>query len=188
MENRITKVYTKTGDKGDTGLSTGLRVRKDCPQIDTIGDVDELNSVIGMVASYEMPKELHEALIYIQHQLFNLGAELNNADLKFMNKHIIKELEEKIDAYNKSLPPLKNFILPGGGYAAATCHLARAVCRRAERRVVMLSEEQDLNPDLQIYLNRLSDFMFVACRVLAMHSGEDETLWSSKTIAQETYY
>lgn len=185
MANRI---YTKTGDKGDTGLSTGLRVRKDCPQIHAIGDVDELNSVIGMVSAYDMPNELKDNFIYIQHQLFNLGAELNNADLKFINKHIIKELEEKIDAYNKKLPPLKNFILPGGGHAAATCHLARAVCRRAERVVVMLNEEQDLNPNLQVYLNRLSDFMFVACRVLSKHAGETETLWSSKTIAQETYY
>ena len=188
MANRLTKIYTKTGDKGDTGLSTGLRVRKDCAQIHAIGEVDELNSVIGMVAVYEMPKELKDTFIYIQHQLFNVGAEINNADLTFMNKHIVKELEEKIDAYNKSLPPLRNFILPGGGHAAATCHLARAVCRRAERSVVMLSEDQELNPHLQIYLNRLSDFMFVACRVLAKHAGEEETLWSSKTIAQETYY
>ena len=184
----MAKLYTKTGDKGDTGLSTGLRVRKDCPQIHAIGDVDELNSVIGMVTAYDMPKDLKDAFIYIQHQLFNLGAELNSAELKFMNMHIVKELEEKIDAYNKSLPSLKNFILPGGGHAAATCHLARAVCRRAERGVVMLSEEQDLNPNLQIYLNRLSDFIFVACRVLAKHSGAKETLWSSETIAQETYY
>lgn len=188
MANRIIRIYTRTGDAGDTGLSTGLRVRKDCPQIQAIGDVDELNSVIGMVSAYDMPNELKGTFIYIQHQLFNLGAELNNADLKFINKHIIKELEEKIDAYSKKLSPLKNFILPGGGHAAATCHLARAVCRRAERGVVMLSEDQDLNPNLQIYLNRLSDFMFIACRVLSKHAGEKETLWSSKTIAQETYY
>ena len=188
MANRITKVYTKTGDKGDTGLSTGLRVRKDCPQIHAIGDVDELNSVIGMVASYDMPKDLHEAFVYIQHQLFNLGAELNNAELTFMNKHIVKALEEKIDHYNKTLPALKNFILPGGGQASATCHLARTVCRRAERSVVMLTEELNLNADLQIYLNRLSDFLFVACRVLSKYSGAKETLWSSEAIAQETYY
>ena len=188
MADRITKVYTKTGDKGDTGLSTGLRVRKTSPQIHAIGDVDELNSVIGMVASYEMPSDLKEALVYIQHQLFNVGAELNNADLKFMNKHIVKELEEKIDSYNKTLPALKNFILPGGGHASATCHLARTVCRRAERSVVMLTEELNLNPELQIYLNRLSDFLFIACRILTKHSGAKETLWSSDTIAQETYY
>ncbi len=188
MSNRLTKIYTKTGDKGDTGLSTGLRVRKDCPQIHAIGDVDELNSVLGMVMAHDIPKKLKETFITIQHQLFNLGAELNNAELTFMNKHIVKELEDKIDELNQTLPQLKNFILPGGGRAAATCHLARAVCRRAERSVVMLSEKNDLNPQLQIYLNRLSDFLFVACRVLAKHAGEKETLWSSKTIAQGTYY
>jgi cob(I)alamin adenosyltransferase len=184
----MAKLYTKTGDKGDTGLSTGLRVRKDCPQIHAIGDVDELNSVIGMVASYEIPKDLHEVLTYIQHQLFNVGAELNNAELTSVSEHIVKELEEKIDRYNQTLPPLKNFILPGGGHASATCHLARTVCRRAERSVVMLTEELNLNPDLQIYLNRLSDFLFVACRVLSKHSGAKETLWSSETIAKETHY
>ena len=178
MPNRLTRIYTRTGDKGDTGLSTGLRVRKDSAQIHAIGDVDELNSVIGMVVAYDIPSELKDTFIYIQHQLFNVGAEINNAELIFMNKHIVKALEDKIDAYNKTLSPLKNFILPGGGHAATTCHLARAVCRRAERTVVMLSEDQELNPNLQIYLNRLSDFMFVACRVLAMHSGENETLWS----------
>jgi len=178
MPNRLTRIYTRTGDKGDTGLSTGLRVRKDSAQIHAIGDVDELNSVIGMVVAYDIPSELKDTFIYIQHQLFNVGAELNNAELTFMNKHIVKALEDKIDDYNKTLSPLKNFILPGGGHAATTCHLARAVCRRAERTVVMLSEDQELNPNLQIYLNRLSDFMFVACRVLAMHAGENETLWS----------
>lgn len=184
----MTRIYTRTGDAGDTGLSTGLRVRKDCPQIHAIGDVDELNSVIGMVASYEMPKDLYEAFIHIQHQLFNVGAELNNAELTFMNKHIVKALEEKIDHYNQALPALKNFILPGGGHASATCHLARTVCRRAERSVVMLAEELNLNSELQKYLNRLSDFLFVACRVLSKHADAKETLWSSETIAQETYY
>lgn len=188
MANRLTRIYTKTGDNGDTGLSTGLRVRKSCPQIHAIGEIDELNSVIGIVVAYDIPPELKEIFIHIQHQLFNVGAELNNTELKFMNEHIVKELEERIDTYNKSLPPLKNFILPGGGHASAACHLARTVCRRAERSVVMLSEEQELNSYLQIYLNRLSDFLFVICRVLAKHAGEKETLWSSKTIAQETYY
>lgn len=188
MANRITKVYTKTGDKGVTGLSTGLRVRKDCAQIHAIGEVDELNSVIGMVASYEMPKDLRAVFIYIQHQLFNVGAELNNAELTFMHKDIVIALEETIDHYNNTLPPLKNFILPGGGHASATCHLARTVCRRAERSVVMLTEELNLNSDLQIYLNRLSDFLFVACRVLSKHSGSKETLWSSDAVTQEVDY
>ncbi len=178
MSNRLTKIYTKTGDKGDTGLSTGLRVRKDCPQIQAIGDVDELNSVLGMVLTYDMPNDMQEIIIEIQHQLFNLGAELNNAELTFTNKDNVEKLEDKIDEFNNTLPPLINFILPGGGSASATCHLARAVCRRAERSVVMLNEENELNPQLQIYLNRLSDFLFVACRVLAKHAGEEETLWS----------
>ena len=178
MPNRLTKIYTKTGDKGDTGLSTGLRVRKDCPQIQAIGDVDELNSVLGMLMTHDMPKELQDIIVEIQHQLFNLGAELNNAELSFMNKDIVNKLENNIDEFNQALPPLKNFILPGGGPAAATCHLARAVCRRAERSVVMLNEDNELNPQLQVYLNRLSDFLFVACRVLAKHAGEKETLWS----------
>jgi len=188
MSDRITKVYTKTGDKGETGLSTGIRVRKDSTQIIAIGNVDELNSVIGMVLTHDMPKELKETLIYIQHQLFNLGAELNSAEMKFFNQHIVKNLEEKIDFYNQKLPPLKNFILPGGGKASAICHLARTVCRRAERSVVMHNEDGELNPQIQIYLNRLSDFLFVACRVLAQHAGAEETLWSSDIIADETYY
>lgn len=188
MPNRLTKIYTKTGDQGDTGLSTGLRVRKDCSQIHAIGEVDELNSVIGMVLAYNMPSELIETFISIQHQLFNVGAELNSAELTLTNMHTVKELEDKIDEFNQTLPPLKNFILPGGGHAAATCHLARAVCRRAERSVVMLSEEMELNSQLQIYLNRLSDFLFVACRILAKYAGEKETLWSSKVIAEGTYY
>ncbi len=178
MPNRLTKIYTKTGDKGDTGLSTGLRVRKDCPQIQAIGDVDELNSVLGMVMTHDIPKEMQGIIVEIQYQLFNLGAELNNAELSFMNKDIVNKLENNIDEFNQSLPPLKNFILPGGGPAAATCHLARAVCRRAERSVVMLNEDNELNPQLQVYLNRLSDFLFVACRVFAKHAGEKETLWS----------
>ena len=188
MNDRITKVYTKTGDKGDTGLSTGIRVRKDSSQIQAIGNVDELNSVIGMVLTHDIPQDMKEALIYIQHQLFNLGAELNSADMVFFNEHIVKQLEDKIDFYNQSLPALKNFILPGGGKASATCHLARTVCRRAERSVVMHNEDGELNPQLQIYLNRLSDFLFVACRVLAKHAGVEETLWSSDIIAEETYY
>ena len=188
MLNRPTKIYTKTGDKGETGLSGGKRVRKDCPEIQAIGDVDELNTVIGMVIAHDMPKNLNKGLVQIQHHLFNLGAELNSSKLKFINASMVKDLEQQLDAYNQSLPPLKNFILPGGGQAAATCHLARAVCRRAERSVVAISQFEDINPDIQIYLNRLSDFLFVACRVLAKHAGQEETLWSSETLAKGVYY
>jgi cob(I)alamin adenosyltransferase len=179
MVNRLTKIYTRTGDKGETGLSGGKRIRKDCPEIQAIGDVDELNSVLGMVIACDLSDELKSILIKIQHQLFNVGAELNSAKFKLIHQRDIDELENHIDDFNQTLSPLKNFILPSGGHAAATCHLARAVCRRAERSVVALDESQGLNPTIQIYLNRLSDFLFVFSRVLAKYVGEPETLWSS---------
>jgi len=178
MADRLTKIYTKTGDKGETGLSGGKRVRKDCPEIQAIGDVDELNSAIGMVLSHDMPAELKNILIAVQHQLFNFGAQLNNADFDLISDAMISDLETHLDNYNENLPALKNFILPGGGHAAATCHLTRAVCRRAERSVVAMSKEKDINPNLQIYLNRLSDFLFVACRVLSKYSDQEETIWN----------
>ena len=179
MSNRLTKIYTKTGDKGETGLSGGIRVRKDCSQIQVIGDVDELNSVIGMVLANELPEYVKKSLIQIQHQLFNLGAEINNAKFNFVNADMVTELEKQIDSFNENLQPLKNFILPGGGHAAATCHLARAVCRRAERNVVALNSMEKLNPNIQIYLNRLSDFLFVASRELSKFAGQEEALWST---------
>lgn len=178
MANRLTKIYTKTGDKGETGLSGGKRVRKDCPEIQAIGDVDELNSTIGMVLSHDMPIELKNILVTVQHQLFNFGAQLNNDEFDLISDAMVSDIETHLDNYNENLPALKNFILPGGGHAAATCHLARAVCRRAERSVVMLSHHQAISANLQIYLNRLSDFLFVACRVLSAHAGQEETLWS----------
>ena len=184
----MAKIYTKTGDSGDTGLSTGLRVGKDSYEIKAIGNVDELNCVIGMVLAYQIPDDLREELIHIQHQLFNVGAELNNPDLKFKNTHIVKALEDKMDAYDKELTTLKNFILPGGGHASATCHLARAVCRRAERSVVELSRHQVVNPSIYMYLNRLSDFLFIACRILSKHAGKEETIWSSEFIAEGEFY
>ena len=179
MSDRLKRIYTKTGDKGETGLSGGVRVRKDCPQIQVIGDIDELNCVIGMVLANEAPEGLRKGLIKIQHQLFNLGAEINNAEYNFINEDIVTDLEKQIDSFNVNLPPLKNFILPGGGHAAATCHLARAVCRRAERSVVALKDMEKLNPNIQIYLNRLSDYLFVVSRVLSKFADEEETLWST---------
>ena len=179
MSNRLTKIYTKTGDKGKTGLSGGVRVRKDCPEIQAIGDVDELNSAIGMVLAYDIPDELRTILLTIQHQLFNLGAELNSDKYKLISEAMITQLEGYLDHYNENLPPLKNFILPGGGHASSTCHLARAICRRAERSVVALGLNKNINPNLQTYLNRLSDLLFVACRILSKHAGKEETLWSS---------
>ena len=179
MSNRLTKIYTKTGDTGETGLSGGRRVRKDCPEIQAIGDVDELNSVIGMIIAHEIPEDLNEVLLKIQHQLFNLGAELNSTELNLVSEEMVSQLEQHLDFYNEQLPALKNFILPGGGQAATTCHLARAVCRRAERSVVVIQDTKSISPTIQKYLNRLSDFLFVACRILAKHANHAETLWSS---------
>ena len=180
MSDRATRIYTKTGDQGKTGLSGGRRVRKDCPEIQAIGGVDELNSVIGMVLAHDLSDDIKGSLIEIQHQLFNLGAELNNPGLELIHADMVTCLEQKMDTFSQSLPALKNFILPNGGSAASTCHLARAVCRRAERSVVRLSQHQAVNPDIQVYLNRLSDFLFVACRILSRNSGHAEILWSSK--------
>ena len=179
MSDRLTRIYTKTGDKGETGLSGGVRVRKDCPQIQVIGDIDELNCVIGMVLANEIPEDVRNSLIKIQHQLFNLGAEINSAEYNFINADMVTDLEKQIDSFNMNLPPLKNFILPGGGHAAATCHLARAVCRRVERSVVALNDIEKLNPNIQIYLNRLSDYLFVVSRVLSKFADQEETLWST---------
>ncbi len=179
MSNRITKIYTKTGDKGETGLSRGKRVRKNCPEIQAIGDVDELNSVLGMLLAYDIPDDLRTVFLKIQHQLFDLGAQLNCADYDLISEGMIEQLEVCIDQYNEDLPPLKNFILPGGSIASSTCHLARAVCRRAERSVVALGQNLELDQNIQIYLNRLSDFLFVASRVLSRYADKNETLWDS---------
>ena len=179
MSDRLTRIYTKTGDKGETGLSGGVRVRKDCPQIQVIGDIDELNCVIGMVLANEVPEDVRRSLINIQHQLFNLGAEINNIEFNFINADLVTNLEKQIDSFNENLPPLKNFILPGGGCAAATCHLARAVCRRSERSVVALNDSEKINPNIQIYLNRLSDYLFVVSRVLSKFAEQEEILWST---------
>ncbi len=179
MSNRLTRIYTKTGDEGETGLSGGVRVRKNCPLIQVIGDVDELNCVIGMALANKIPEEVRISLVKIQHQLFNLGAEINNSEFNFINEDMVTEIEKQIASFNESLAPLNNFILPGGGHAAATCHLARAVCRRAERSVVALNDTEKLNPDIQIYLNRLSDYLFVVSRVLSKYAKQEETLWST---------
>ncbi len=180
MTNRSPQIYTKTGDKGETGLSGGKRVRKDCPQIQAIGDVDELNCVIGMVLAQELPDDLKAILLQVQQQLFELGAELNSAKLNLLAPAATTQLERHIDHYHARLPPLNNFILPGGDCAATTCHLARAVCRRAERSVVALGKQQQINANVQIYLNRLSDLLFVIVRHLSERAGRQETPWLSQ--------
>ncbi|HET8711650.1 MAG TPA: cob(I)yrinic acid a,c-diamide adenosyltransferase [Spongiibacteraceae bacterium] len=182
MGHRLSKIYTRTGDDGTTGLGDGSRIAKDHPRMQAIGSVDELNSLVGLLVA-ELPEQdaLREALSAIQHNLFNLGGELSIPGYVMIKPEHIDALEQLLDELNEPLPPLKNFILPGGSRAAAVCHLARSVCRRAERDVVTLARETDININGQHYLNRLSDFLFVLARVLARRDGGHEILWQQPT-------
>jgi cob(I)alamin adenosyltransferase len=178
MGNRLSKIYTRTGDDGSTGLGDGSRTGKDSLRVNAYGTVDELNSTLGMViASDGVADDIREVLAQVQHELFDLGGELCIPGMAMVQGKDIDRLENVLDAFNADLPALKDFILPGGGMAAATCHLARTVCRRAERDVVALARVEEVRPEAQRYLNRLSDLLFVLARVLARRSGHGETLW-----------
>ncbi|RDE19894.1 cob(I)yrinic acid a,c-diamide adenosyltransferase [Motiliproteus coralliicola] len=178
MGNRLSKIYTRTGDKGTTGLGDGSRVNKDDARIEAIGDIDELNSLIGLL-NCELADEdpLRDQLHEIQQSLFNLGGELSVPGYALIQAEHIEALEQLLDQLNEELPPLKDFILPGGNRPASVCHLARSVCRRAERRLVTLSRDSDTRPECQSYLNRLSDLLFVCARWLARRDGGQEILW-----------
>lgn len=180
MGNRLSKIYTRTGDQGTTGLGGGERVNKDSLRIDAIGDVDELNCTLGMVLVHDIRDSIKSALSEIQHKLFDLGGELSMPGFEAIHAEDVTSLEEILDNFNSGLPPLKEFILPGGGPAAAACHLARAVCRRAERHMVALSRQEQVNPHGRAYLNRLSDLLFVLCRILARDEGGLEVLWRNE--------
>ena len=176
--NRLSKIYTRTGDDGTTGLGDGSRVPKDSLRVTAYGTVDELNCTIGMVLAIEgVNGAVRETLTQVQHELFDLGGELCIPGMAMIDDADIDRLESVLDGFNEPLPPLKDFILPGGGMAAATCHLARTVCRRAERDVIALSHVEEIRPQASRYLNRLSDLLFVLCRVLARASGHGEVLW-----------
>jgi cob(I)alamin adenosyltransferase len=177
MGNRLSKIYTKTGDDGTTGLGDGTRVAKDSARVAAYGTVDELNSSIGIVLAQEIPAPIREALTQIQHDLFDLGGELCIPGMAMVHEADVERLEQTLDGFNADLPALKDFILPGGGMAAACCHLSRTVCRRAEREVVTLSRSETVRPEAVRYLNRLSDLLFVLSRVLARASGHGEVLW-----------
>jgi len=176
MGHRLSKIYTRTGDNGTTGLGGGLRVDKDHTRIEAFGTVDELNSVIAVVLACELPDAVRTVLIAVQNDLFDLGSELAQPDKQLIPADYVTRLETTLDRFNEALPPLKEFILPGGGMAAAQCHVARTVCRRAERRVVTLSKNEAVNNESLHYLNRLSDLLFVLARVLARASA-GEVLW-----------
>ncbi len=177
MGNRLSKIYTRTGDDGTTGLGDGSRVAKDSLRVAAYGTVDEANSAIGLVLACDLPEDIRTVLTAVQHQLFDLGGELCIPGHAAIHDADVARLEQHLDALNADLPPLKDFILPGGGMAAAHCHLARTICRRAERETVALSRAEPVRPEAVRYLNRLSDLLFVIARVLARHSGHGEVLW-----------
>ncbi len=177
MSNRLTRIYTRSGDRGETGLGDGSRQAKNAPRVEAIGECDELNSMLGLLATYPLEQPILQIINTIQNDLFDLGGELSIPGNNRLGSHYIEWLEQQIDQLNGTLPPLKEFILPGGTPAAATCHLARTICRRAERRLVsLLQQDETVETPLQ-YLNRLSDLLFVMARTIARTEGE-EVLWN----------
>lgn len=178
MGNRLSKIYTRTGDDGTTGLGDGSRTDKDGIRVEAYGTTDELNSVLGLLlAQPDVPEAVARVLHEVQHHLFDLGGELCIPGHQAIGQEHIDWLEQTLDHFNADLPALKDFILPGGSQAAAYCHLARTVCRRAERLVVSLQRVETVPPFSMKYLNRLSDLLFVIARVLARHQGGSEVLW-----------
>jgi cob(I)alamin adenosyltransferase len=177
MGNRLSKIYTRTGDDGSTGLGDGTRVAKDSLRVEAYGTVDETNSAVGVVlSSLALPPRITQCLTEIQHDLFDLGGELCIPGHLMIKAAQVDRLEKELDGFNEELPPLKEFILPGGGQAAAACHLARAICRRAERRCWSLARAESVSPEALKYLNRLSDLLFVIARVLA-RGAAGEVVW-----------
>ena len=177
MGHRLTKIYTRTGDTGDTGLGDGTRVSKDSQRVHALGEVDELNSTIGLLLAEELPAGVRAALACIQHELFDLGGEVCIPGHTSMSERQVSRLEALLDDYNRDLAPLKEFILPGGTRAASLAHLARTVCRRAERALVSLSRAEPVGTTACKYLNRLSDLLFVLGRMLNRAGGGSDVLW-----------
>ena len=177
MGKRLSKIYTRTGDDGTTGITGGDRVPKDDARMEAIGDVDELNSTIGLVRIHPLPEAVAGLLERVQQDLFNLGGELSMPGVDLVPGAAVDRLEEALDALNETLPPLDDFILPGGTPAAAATHLARTVCRRAERRLVTLGREAEVSEVARRYLNRLSDYLFVCARVLNAEQAHEEVQW-----------
>ena len=177
MGNRLSKIYTRTGDGGTTGLGDGSRIEKNSARVETMGEVDELNSIIGILLTEPMPTNLSALLINIQHDLFDLGGELCIPGHTLLKAGCINWLEATLDGLNAPLAPLKEFILPGGTRAAALAHHARTVCRRAERRSVTLAQGEAIAPTIMQYLNRLSDLLFVLARTFNRLENHPDVLW-----------
>jgi cob(I)alamin adenosyltransferase len=177
MGNRLSKIVTRTGDDGTTGLADGTRVAKTDPCIVAIGEVDELNSLIGLLLAQTLPEDTVNTLRMIQHHLFDIGGELALPGPPVLTDRHVLVIETCCDLLNADLPALREFILPGGNAAAAVCHLARAVARRAERALVALDESRPVNPATRVYLNRLSDLLFVLARTINRIDGDTEVYW-----------
>jgi cob(I)alamin adenosyltransferase len=178
MGFRLSKIYTRTGDDGTTGLGNGARVPKHSARIEALGAIDELNSQLGvLLAERDLPAQTQAMLTRIQHELFELGGELSIPNYTRITLQMVAQLEQELDALNDALPPLKEFILPGGSRAAALCHVARAVCRRAECGLAALAQQEAVSPAALMYLNRLSDLLFVLSRALNQALGVPDVLW-----------
>ncbi|MBX3591494.1 MAG: cob(I)yrinic acid a,c-diamide adenosyltransferase [Burkholderiaceae bacterium] len=177
MGHRLSRITTRTGDDGTTGLGDGSRARKDSLRIAAIGDVDELNSTIGLLQAEPLPEPVRAALTDIQHDLFDLGGELCIPGFENLPEARVARLDELLEHYNADLPRLQEFILPGGSRAAAIAHVARTVCRRAERAIVALGSAEAVRPACRQYVNRLSDLLFVLARVLNRHAGGSDVMW-----------
>ena len=184
MGNRLTQIATRTGDNGTTGLGDNTRVSKDSLRVHAMGDVDELNSHIGLLLCEDMPSGVRDLLVEVQHQLFNLGGELSIPGFELLKADAVLALDEALATYNEQLPRLQEFILPAGNRAAAQAHVCRTVARRAERAVVALGAAEALKDTTRQYLNRLSDLMFVLARVLNRMNGGDDVYWKSERMAR----
>jgi cob(I)alamin adenosyltransferase len=178
MGHRLTRITTRTGDTGETGLGDGTRVAKDADRIAALGDIDELNSALGVLLAEDLPDEVRAALVGVQHDLFDLGGEVCIPGHAAMTETQIGRLEALVERFNAGLPPLKEFILPGGSRAAALAHLCRTICRRAERTLVGLARQEPVSETSRVYLNRLSDLLFVVGRTLNRAVGRGDVLWT----------
>lgn len=180
MGNRLSKLYTRTGDDGTSGLSGGTRIAKNHQRMHAMGTVDELNSVIGLLICKLNDQELENLFTAIQHDLFNIGGEISMPGHSFIKTEKITVLESKIDEFNEAVEPLKDFILPGGSEAASVCHIARAITRRAERDMISLHQHEDVAETTRQYLNRLSDLLFAAARIINLRLGQQDVLWKKE--------
>ncbi len=180
MGNRLSKLYTKTGDDGTSALSGGTRVPKNHARMNAMGTVDELNSMIGLMICKLDDQELCDFYLSVQHDLFNIGGEISMPGHSFISQEKVDLLEQKIDSFNEIVPPLKEFILPGGSEAASICHIARTIARRAERELVTLHQQEAMTESTRRYLNRLSDLLFVTARIINLKLGEQDVMWKKE--------